>query len=251
MIELLGYFCIMIIVSLLIQFIERQNLDLISTFLHVLAFIGVFIHEVSHYVMCMIFGVEVNQFKERYRNNITRKVAPHGSFNLPEFKKISLMQGFMVAAGPLFISTFLFLLCLDLIFTLSPNIIELIIVIFFALSLLIGSRASGNDMIRIFQAYRLNPRYSLYQVLLVVLSILSVLLLIDFSVFVVPFEFIIYIVFFICVIGDYFVLKYSFRLIYNIYRRFRSSYSSRKRKNLRRRHKPNKPSKSGIEEPQW
>ncbi|MFX0058443.1 MAG: hypothetical protein ACFE8J_09105, partial [Candidatus Heimdallarchaeota archaeon] len=107
----------MVIASLIIEFVERQQVDPLSTFLHILAFIGVFIHELSHYVMCVLFGVKTQGFKVRYRSEISRKVAPHGEVGLPEFKKISFMQAVMVAIAPLFISTFLFLFCLDVIFT--------------------------------------------------------------------------------------------------------------------------------------
>ncbi|MFX1356704.1 MAG: hypothetical protein ACFFA8_05405 [Promethearchaeota archaeon] len=241
----------MVMVSLFIELIERQHWEPLSTFLHIVALIGVFIHELSHYVMCLMVRVKAKGFMVKYRSEITGKVAPHGSVTLPEFEKISVMQAFMVSIAPLLISTFLFLLCLDILFMVGVNLVESIIISIIALSLLIGSRPSGPDIMRIFNAYEQNPRYSLYQIGLVVLSMMIVFFFVDFSMFIVPFEFIIYIIFFFFVIGGYFMLKYTFQLIMSIFRSFRNSPFSQRKIHLRRRHKPVNPNKSGIEEPQW
>ena len=241
----------MVIVSLIIELIERQHWEPLSTFLHIIAFIGVFIHETSHYTMCLMVRVKPKGFMVKYRSEITRKVSPHGSVGIAEFEKISLMQAFMVAIAPLLISTFLFLLCLDILFIIKVGLMQTVITCVFAVSLLIGSRPSGPDIMRIFDAYELNPRYSLYQLGLVFSSITLVLAIVDFSLFIVPFEFVIYIIFLIFVIVSYFMLKYTFQLGFNVYRHFRNSPLSQKKVHLRRRHKPVKPNKLGIEEPQW
>lgn len=241
----------MVIASLVIELIEHQNWGPISTIFHILAFIGVFVHELSHYVMCVMVGVKPKTFKVKYRSESTGTVAPHGSVNTPEFEKLSFMQSFMISIAPLLISTFLFLFCLDIIFILKTNIWVKLIAGFFAISLLIGSRPSSTDISRISRSYSFNPRYSIYQIFLVLISMGIVLLFVDFSILSVPFEFLIYIIFLLSIIICYFILKYTFRLGYIFYSHSRRYPFSRSNWHLRRRHRALKPSKIGIEEPQW
>ena len=241
----------MVIASLIIEVIERKHWGPISSFLHIMAFIGVFVHEVSHYVMSVMVGVKPKDFKVKYRNKTTGKVAPHGSVNTPEFEKLSLMQSFMISIAPLLISTFLFLICLDIIYVLETNIWVNFIAGFFAISLLIGSRPSSTDIRRISKSYSFNPRYSIYQIFLVLISLGIIILFVDFSKLNFPFEFIIYIIFLLSIIGCYFILKYSFRLGYTIYSHSIRFPTFKSNWHLRRRHRALNPNKLGIEEPQW
>jgi len=235
----------------MLGYIRNRQIGPFRTILNILSFVGVFVHEISHLILDIAFGMKVERFSVKYRDRTTRRVAPNGAVAVKDFHRYSLMQVIMGSIAPLFVSTLLFMFCLDVIFLLNSNPWINVVTGFFAISLLIGSRPSTQDFRLIKLAFSNNPRYSFYQLFLVMISIVIVWFYIDFSFLILPYDVIYYILFFSIIVLLYFVLKYSMRGLLMLYNRMRPSSTLKFNQITRKRHKPIHPNKSGIEKPRW
>ena len=199
----------MLIVSIVVQSIGRQIRSRgVKIFFFVLAFVGIFVHEMAHLVICNLFGVKTGIVKVKYFSDDKMRISPHGSVNLPEFERNSFIQTLAISVAPLIISTFLFLFCLDIVFNIKTEPWIDIIAIFLIISLFIGSEPSGQDMRLIGKTFRKDPRYSLYQMFLVGVSGLFVWFFVDLYFISLPFEVLYYIEYFIFIALFYFGLKF-------------------------------------------
>jgi hypothetical protein len=102
--------------------------------------------------------------------------------------------------------------CLDIILHIQTEIWIKVIAVIFCVSLLIGSEPSGQDVRLVGVTFNKNPRYSLYQIFLVVISGVLVWIFIDIYIITLPFEVLYYIEYFIFVAMFYYILKLLFWL---------------------------------------
>jgi hypothetical protein len=123
--------------------------------------------------------------------------------------QMSFMQGLLASLAPLFVCTFVFLFMLDVIYNMKSILEIKILAGIVCCSLLFGSAPSGADINMIINSFRRNPEYSLFQIILGVLSILLITFVIDISFLNLPFEVFYYILNCLLVIGFYFVFKGS------------------------------------------
>lgn len=237
-IDMMIWFCIILVVSLTSQLAYRYSKGRIRAFLNILGFIGVFIHEVSHALMCIIFRVPIRGFSVKFRSEYSNRVAPHGKITIGEVERISFLQNVMVSVGPLIISTWIFLFCLDIVIIQGVDAITTVIIGFIMISIMIGANPSSQDISSMFVSYGIDPLYSTYQLFLTALAIIIVYFGIDFSVIALPMELLYYIVAFFTVVAFYFMLKYSLKLLYYFYRRIFHKKSVASRRLTRKRHKP-------------
>ena len=208
MIELFFWLFTMLLVSIVANsWYSRLHTPGIKVAFNILAFIGVFIHEVAHYTIGSLFGVKKSNIRVKYRSGVTNRVAPHGSVTTPEFGRYSFLQTFVSSFAPLFVSTFLFLFCLDIILHIQTELWIKIVALVFSISLFIGSGPSGQDVRLVGVMFNRSPRYSLYQIFLVLLSGLFVWVFIDLYFITLPFEVLYYIEYFIFVALFYYCLK--------------------------------------------
>jgi len=200
----------------------------------------------------VLFGVKTGKIKVKYRSEDRTRVAIHGSVSLPEFERNSFVQTFVISVAPLLVSTLLFLFCLDIIFNIETEAWVDVIATIFCVSLFIGSEPSGQDMKVIGKTFRKDPRYSLYQIALVVASGLIVWLFVDLYYIYLPFEVLYYIEYFLFVILVYFLLKIVVSIFVNIFRALnKSKLPSIKLMTRRRRFKMFAPRKLKEKEAQW
>ncbi|TKJ26606.1 MAG: hypothetical protein CEE42_04500 [Promethearchaeota archaeon Loki_b31] len=243
----------MLLISIGVQtWYRRVHTRGLKAFLHILAFVGVFVHEVAHYAFNVLFGVKTGKVKVKYRSEDKMRVAPHGSVGLPEFERNSFLQTFVGSVAPLFVSTFLFLFCVDIIFNIQTDAWVNVVAIVFCVSLFIGSEPSGQDMKLIGETFKRDPKYSIYQIALVVASGLIVWFFVDLYFIYLPFEVLYYIEYFFFVILVYFVLKTAFWIISSCFSALkRPKFPSIKLLTRRRRFKMFAPRKLKEKEAQW
>jgi len=182
-----------------------------------IAFVGVAVHEVAHYTVSAILGAKPANIRVKYRSEDKSRVAIHGSVGLPEFERNSLLQTFAISFAPLLVSTFLLMFCLDVIFHIQTDLWIKVVAIAFSLSLIIGSEPSGQDIKVIGRSFQNDPRYSVYQIFLLVLSGALIWLFVDMYFFILPFEVMYYIGYFIVLTSFYFVIKGVFWIFGKIF----------------------------------
>ena len=175
--------------------------------LNALAFVGVAVHEVAHYTVSLILGAKPANIRVKYRSEDKSRIAIHGSVGLPEFKRNSLLQTFAISFAPLLVATLLFMLCLDVIFHIQTELWVKVVAVVFSVSLIIGSEPSGQDIKVIGRSFQNDPRYSVYQIFLLVLSGVLVWLFVDMYYFTLPFEVLYYVGYFVILTTFYFGLK--------------------------------------------
>ena len=184
-----------------------------KTTVNLLRFVGVAVHEVAHYTLATIFGTKPSKMRVKYRSENKTRVAPHGSVSLKEFERHSLLQTFTISFAPVLVSTFLFMICLDIIFTLQTELWVKVAAAVFGVSLLLGLEPSGQDIKVIGKTFQTDPRYSFYQIFLLVLAGVLVWLFIDLYLFVFPFEVLYYIAYIVVLTFFYFALKGIFWIL--------------------------------------
>ena len=211
MIELYFWLFVMLGCSAIVQgFYRYAHTPGYKAVFNVIAFVGVFIHEVAHYIMAILLGVKPGKFRVKFKSENGERVAPHGSIENPESERNSVLQIFVVAFAPMLVSTFLFMFCIDIIFNIQTLLLVKVVAVVFAGSLLIGLEPSGQDVKVVGYSFKRDPRYSVYQIFLLVLAGVLLWLFIDLYLIIFPFEVMYYIAYFIVLTFFYFTLKGTF-----------------------------------------
>lgn len=245
------FYMMVFVVSFTMMFLYRLHLGPFRLFLTILGFIGIIVHELSHYVLCKFLGVPVEHIHIHYRDKITGMAAPGGSVQPKEPERITFLQALIIGFAPLFISTWLILFCFDIFSITGLDIYLYFIAGFMIISLLIGGAPSPADMRYCYYGFVRSPAYSLYQLLLIGISILIVIFFINYSWVRLPFEFIYYILQYLTIAGLYFAFKYFFRYVNQLIAKIRHFEGYKVKLLTRKRHRPLNPQKIGIEEPHW
>ncbi|MFX0074353.1 MAG: hypothetical protein ACFE96_02850 [Candidatus Hermodarchaeota archaeon] len=209
MIELYFWLFIMLLVSSIASaFYRRAHTPGFKTAFDVIAFIGIFVHEVAHYTIGVLFGAKMGKIHVKYRSEISPRVSPHGSVDNPEYMRQSFMQAFMISFAPLFVSTFIFMFCLDIVFHIQTEVWIKVIAVVFCISLLIGSSPSGQDVKLVGRKFNSNPRTSLFQISQVVISGIFAWVFVELYSVPLPFEVLYYIEYFVFIALFYYILKF-------------------------------------------
>ncbi len=204
MIQEILVFAIILVISIFARKMIRK--DVIGPFYPImlrLNFIGVVVHELSHYIMNLAVGIIPKGIRIKWRSDDKRIRAPHGAvYSKPR----SLLQALFICLAPLYISTWLAFLTLYI--TLSSNFNPVIRVIsgLICISLILGAAPSNQDFNNIPNAFREDPTHSLYQLFLVILSGLILWIIIQFTYFIFPLD----VFYYFTIIGIYFILKFTF-----------------------------------------
>jgi len=209
-----------------------------NTFKHLLFFVGVIVHELSHRTMCAITGVPAYNTRVKYRSEYSGKADPHGSVTPRQRFQMSFLQAFLVCFAPLLIGAWIIYFLLQVALSSSFDPVLRIIAAFCSISILLASSPSRGDLSFVKFGYQNDPQHSQYQIFLVILSFLISWGLVGAFNIILPYEFFYY---FIIILG-YIILKYSLISI-NIlvgkirYRKGRIQ-SKVKRRLIRRRFRP-------------
>lgn len=237
------------------RFLLRIDYGPFSKVLLALRFIGVAVHELSHFTMCIIVGIRPKGIVIRLRSKSTGKVSPSGKVPV-DWHNGTFLQAMFICLAPLIFSTWLFFWSLSIAFT-ADQVHPLIRIAagFFCVSLFLGATPSKPDFMIIGHWFKEDPKYSLYQVGLLVLSGFFVWGILVYYSIVLPLD----IIYYILVGVGYYVVKYSFRAVGWALFKVATFHNPQKstsprikyRRFMRRRFKPSKPSKLGKREAPW
>ena len=226
-----------------------------SKVLLALRFIGVAVHELSHFIMCIIVGIRPKGINIRLRSRWTGRVNPNGEVR-PDWHNCTFLQSMFISLAPLIFSTWLFFWSLSFVFT-ADQIHPLIRIIagVFCVSLFLGATPSKPDFQIIGYWFKKDPKYSLYQLGLLVLSGFFVWGILFYYSIVLPLD----IIYYILVGVGYYIVKYGFRAVgwavFKVASLHKPQRSTSPRikygRFMRRRFKPFKPSKLGKREAPW
>jgi len=210
MLEELIVFSIVLILSLLAR--SLLNKEKLGAFYHILLrlqFIGVAVHEISHYVMNLVVGIKPEGIKIKWRNGQTYQRSPHGAVGS---KPRSFLQAVLICLGPLYISTWLVFLSLTIMFSSRFNPILRIVAGLFCVSLILGAAPSGPDFANIHRTFGNDPHHSLYQIFLIILSGVILWMFLLFA----QILFFLDVFYYLVITGIYFSLKFSFLGVHRV-----------------------------------
>jgi len=237
------------------RFLLRIDYGPFSKVLLALRFIGVAVHELSHFAMCVIVGIRPKGIRIRLRSKWTGKVDPNGEV-IPDWHNSTFLQAMFICLAPLIFSTWLFFWSFSIAFT-ADQVHPFIRIIagFFCVSLFLGATPSKPDFQIIGNWFRKDPKYSLYQLGLLVLSGFFVWSILFYYSIILPLD-----IFYYILVGvGYYIVKYSFRAIGWALFKVASFHNPQRSTSprikygrfMRRRFKPSKPSKLGKREAPW
>ena len=212
---IIGFLLFSIIVSyLLLKYISEPYKKIIVG----LMVVGIVIHELFHILMCLITNTPVESVKllEKIKTEEGpgyKKYEFNGSVTIKKGKGTSFLQAVLVGVAPLFFSFWLFFFLLDKVIH-PTNEIIFVTYLFIIISIIFSAAPSSEDLRCIPQAFSENVGYSMYQIFLLIFSILLVWLIIPVLKQPYPHEIIIYLL-----IGtSYYVWKYGIKLVGFLYR---------------------------------
>ncbi len=250
MLDELVVFVIIFMISLFFKYLISKG-ESIRPFYGILirlAYIGVVIHEVSHYLISLLVGVKPRRIEIKFRHEKMGYVAPHGAVQV---KPESFLQAFLISFAPLYISTWLAVLFFTIIAYSNVWFGIRFIAVLILISTIIGAAPSSADISCFFRSIRFDPVNTLYQIFLIVISIFIL------WAFLYYFEIIFFldVFYYLSIAVIYWSLKLSFmgitKIIFLIHSRSKKPHKLRIRRIARRRYKPQKPHKIGIEEAPW
>ncbi|MHA2283695.1 MAG: hypothetical protein ACXAC5_22870 [Promethearchaeota archaeon] len=207
-----------------------------------LAIVGIVIHELCHYLMCIITRSPIEKvtlikkldFKEEQR------LGYYGEVQVQEHR-ISFLQAVLIGLAPLYLSFWLFFFLLNILVYSPVEPVVFIICIFVMISISLSAAPSFADFLMIPKVFLNDFNHSMYQVLLIALSFLltiTMLTVFDLQSF---HEFFVYLI----ITGFYFGFKYGFQITGNLlYKNSLVAKTLSNRNNFkrysRRRHNPEK-----------
>ncbi len=212
--EPLVFLIILILVFLLRSVLKEHILGPFYPIILRLFFIGVIVHELSHYIMNLAVGIKPRGINVKWRGGRGER-SPRGSVLS---KPCSFLQTFLIVFAPLYIGTWLIFLCLEVVFSSLFHPLIRIGFAFFGLSILFTANPSSPDFRNLPWAFKQDILHSLYQILLVALSVLILWGFLAISRFYFTLDFYYY----LAIAGNYFVLKYSVVGIQVFYQKIRS-----------------------------
>ena len=215
-----------------------------------LFFLGVIVHEISHFIANLAVGVVPKNIKVKFRDEKTKRPYPHGSVETS--LNNTFLQTTIIGLAPLFVSTWLIYLSLEIALSSQLDPLLRILAGFFCVSLFLGAAPSKVDFLNIPRKFMSDPAFSTYQLFLLILSISCSWILIDVFHLVFDFE----IVYFLIVGAMYFGFKFGFKGARWLFYSTRSSDFKRPRtinykRYARRKIRPSKPERLGFKPTRW
>ncbi len=147
--------------SILTSVIESKTL---GTIFNIISFIGIIIHELSHYTMCLLMGIVPSEIHVSYRNMSGYVSSKPGIF----------MQEFLISLAPLFIGSYIAWFCLDFALLSFAIWYYRLLAFIVVISILIAAGPSYADIKCLGRSFYDNIRKSLGQITIVIISSICV-----------------------------------------------------------------------------
>lgn len=198
----LGILLISLIMS---SFLTSDRAGVLKPIALRICIIGVFFHELAHYLMSLAVGKMPDSFNVKWKKEDNEIKYIHGWIHLE--KPPSFLQTVIISFAPLYVSTWLiFLLWFGVIFNPSFNPIIKTIAVFICISLLLTASPSKGDLQYITYSFKKDPSYSGYQILLICISVLTLWLFLLFT----HISFILDFFYYVAIAALYLMLKFTF-----------------------------------------
>lgn len=234
-------FLIILILSLCAKnLISSKSKDKLGSWYFILLrlrYVGVAVHEISHYTMSLVVGKVPKSIEIKWRDKAGFR-NPHGSvYNTPP----SFLQAFVISLAPLYISTWFIFLSFHVMIGSEFNPWLRFIAGFFCISLFLGAAPSFGDYRYLISRFKDAPLNSLYQIFLIFISCLFLWIII-FTTHVIFFLDVFY---YLAIAGLYLTLKFSILGIVSVVNMFLSrDYKKPKKVKMnqftRKQYKPKK-----------
>jgi len=230
----------------------------INKIFRALALVGIVIHELCHLLMCVITNASVKNVKilERIRTEPGNDKFDYkfgGRVEIGGDKKLTFLQALLIGLAPLMISFWLFFFLWNLLLTSIGDIVVFFLVIFVMVSIVLSAAPSAADLACIPRAFQEDPRYSAYQIFLLIASIALVWTITVVYQLVFFHEIVTYVSIMIAYYGIKYALKGTSLIVHRIFSKNKSRgiQDSDCESYMRRSHKPLKPKKLGFKETRW
>ena len=222
----------------------------ISIFFHAVAIVGIMIHELCHFIMCLLTRTRIERLS---LISIKRPEENGGKFGLKgevrvNGERTTFLKAFLIGFAPLFVMFWFFFFMWDL--SKNPEL-EYVHVLFYVgimFSTALGAGPSFQDLTTILRSFSYDIKYSFYQIFLLFIAIGTAMLVIDINQIVIIHELYVYVI----ITFFYFVYKYSFLIVSHFLEPMLSDnyfLKSLNRTEKPKRYKPKRPKKG--EEGSW
>ena len=157
----LSVFPVVLAVGYILESIVRgKDLGPFTSIISILMFIGVFFHEISHYLFCLITRVPTKglHIRLRYKGHIN----PHGEV-IPEYPyQITFLKAMLISLGPLLIGTWVAYFSLNIALSSMFDPLVRIIAGLIVVSILLASTPSPADFRMISFGFSNDQKYSCF-----------------------------------------------------------------------------------------
>lgn len=221
--------------------------------------LGVIIHEMCHILVCILTNAKIESVSLVERFKIDRRESGDrikykygGNVQIDEEKRLTFFQAFLIAFAPVYIGFWIFFFLLDIFLHGNLDMLEAFFVVFVMCSIILGVPPSFQDLKMIGVAIKRDSVYSLYQIILVVVSVL----ILWGGMYFFEWHFFHEIIFYFLVGLTYYILRYSLKGIRSLHQHFTTRNRTlpkhiSPRNPYRKRVRPEKRKKDRIERCQW
>lgn len=254
--EILFMICFALFSVAISHVLLKYTPGFLNRIIRALAMVGIIIHELCHILMCLITNTRIKKIRLLAKNEDESqkgKFEYFGNITVKGGDRLTFLQAMLISLAPLIFSFWIFFFLLEQIFNPEINIVLFFLYLFIMVSIVLAAAPSFADLICIPKAFREDPYYSIYQVFLLLLSLLTFWIVVSLLQLTFFHEIIVYILIMIF----YYSFKYSFKGINELIHKLNLRNSStilneiNYKAHARRRFKPTKPRKLGIEEAHW
>ena len=188
-----------------------------------LMIVGIIIHEFFHIVMCIITNTPIKNVKfleiiKTEQDPNYKKYEFNGYIMVKGEDKMTFLQALLVGLAPLLFSFWICFLLLDFVVHPSDELL-FFFSLFIILSIMFSAAPSSTDLKNIPNSFISNPKYSVYQIALFILSILIVWIFLSNLHASKLHEIIIYLM----IMVFYYIWKYSFKFLNSLFHLVNSS----------------------------